>query len=132
MTNTVFQRFSRGASRTAMAVLLGACAACSPGKGSDGAATATTGESRAQRTSAEAVHQLYLRTCQSCHGSGVGGAPRVGDAAAWEPRLEKGMDTLIANATGGYQAMPPRGLCFDCSEAEFAALIRYMTNTEQE
>ncbi|WP_250464623.1 c-type cytochrome [Microbulbifer litoralis] len=72
------------------------------------------------------IETVYLRTCYSCHNSGVGGAPRTGDTAAWAPRLEKGMDTLVANAINGYRAMPPRGLCFDCSEEDFARLIKLM------
>ncbi|KUJ79221.1 cytochrome c5 family protein [Microbulbifer flavimaris] len=69
---------------------------------------------------------LYQRTCFSCHNSGINGAPRTGDQAAWAVRLEKGMYTLVDNARNGYRAMPPRGLCFDCSDEEYAALIRLM------
>ncbi|MCW8126518.1 c-type cytochrome [Microbulbifer halophilus] len=78
--------------------------------------------------SAEAtdIQAIYQRTCYSCHNSGVGGAPRSGDGVAWAPRLEKGMDTLVANTVNGYRAMPPRGLCFDCSEEDFARLIKLM------
>lgn len=107
---------------TAVALLL-FCTACSM---DDPSATADL----SPRTSPKAVRELYLQTCHSCHESGVGGAPRTGDSAAWAPRLEKGMDTLVDNAVNGYRAMPPRGLCFDCSEAEFAALIRYMAETK--
>lgn len=73
------------------------------------------------------IQQIYWRSCHSCHGSGVGGAPRASDTAAWAPRLAKGMDTLVANAMNGYRAMPPRGLCFDCSREEFVALIELMS-----
>ncbi|SDJ55691.1 c-type cytochrome [Microbulbifer yueqingensis] len=72
------------------------------------------------------LHETYLRSCHSCHGPGVTGAPRTGDVAAWEPRAAKGLEVLVDNAMNGYKAMPPKGLCFDCTEEEFAGLIRYM------
>lgn len=87
---------------------------------------ATGAEADSSAAAGADIEQVYLRTCYSCHNSGVGGAPRSGDTAAWTPRLEKGMDTLVANAINGYRAMPPRGLCFDCSEEDFAELIRLM------
>lgn len=105
---------------------LGGCTREEAAGGAAAAAEPATGA----RLSQAAVRETYLRSCHSCHGSGVGGAPRSGDTKAWAPRLAKGMDTLVANAVNGYRAMPPRGLCFDCSEAEFAALIRTMANTE--
>ena len=77
-----------------------------------------------------AIEQTYLRSCHSCHGTGVAGAPRTGDVAAWSPRMDKGVDTLVANAINGYQAMPPRGMCFDCTEEEFAALIVMMASEQ--
>ena len=50
----------------------------------------------------------YDKSCKVCHATGAAGAPKVGDAAAWEPRLAKGM-------------------CFDCSDADYTALIEYMS-----
>ncbi|SDZ75017.1 Cytochrome c5 [Microbulbifer marinus] len=101
-------------------------AACSPNDPAQHTAADTSADAVADPLSAEAIEQIYWRSCHSCHGGGVNGAPRTGDSAAWAPRLAKGMDTLVANAINGYKAMPPRGLCFDCSEAQFAGLIRYM------
>ncbi|MFC6635206.1 c-type cytochrome [Microbulbifer taiwanensis] len=117
-------------SKLMLPIVLAAICACSPGESkhseSGGASTSVTAEKPGQ----VAVLEIYRRSCFSCHESGVNGAPRSGDTDAWAPRLAKGMDTLVANAINGYQAMPPRGLCFDCSEAEFAALIHYMAATQ--
>jgi cytochrome c5 len=72
------------------------------------------------------VDELYSRTCGLCHTNAGTGAPLTGDAKAWEPRLAKGMDTLVKNATNGFNAMPPKGMCFDCTPEEFQALIQFM------
>ncbi|MEM9254500.1 MAG: c-type cytochrome [Pseudomonadota bacterium] len=66
------------------------------------------------------------QTCFACHSSGAAGAPKTGDAAAWAPRLEKGMPELITSVRTGIGAMPPGGLCPDCTDDELKALIDYM------
>lgn len=58
--------------------------------------------------------EIYDHLCQSCHTSGVAGAPKVGDKADWGPRIAEGMDTLIKHAIDGYtgpdgNVMPPKG-----------------------
>lgn len=72
------------------------------------------------------VEAAYQRSCFACHASGAGGAPKPDDAAAWEERLEKGMDAVMANVIGGMGAMPPRGLCLDCSDSELRAVVDHM------
>lgn len=69
---------------------------------------------------------LYNQSCISCHRSGTAGAPRTGDVKAWEARMAKGMDTLVANTKKGINAMPPKGMCWDCTDAEYIALIEMM------
>jgi len=71
---------------------------------------------------------VYNGSCAACHGTGAAGAPKLGDAAAWAPRIAKGMDTLLGNATKGLNAMPPKGLCMTCSEAELQAAIEYIVS----
>lgn len=71
---------------------------------------------------------VYNVSCAACHGTGAAGAPKLGDAAAWAPRIAKGMDTLLGNAIKGLNAMPPKGLCMTCSEAELQAAIEYMVS----
>ena len=51
----------------------------------------------------------YTAVCSSCHGIGINGAPKVGDHAAWAPRIAQGKDTLYTHAIGGKGGMPARG-----------------------
>ncbi|GAO26136.1 cytochrome c class I [Alicycliphilus sp. B1] len=52
---------------------------------------------------------VYESTCVACHGTGVAGAPKFGDKAAWAPRLAAGFDEVLKIATQGKGAMPPKG-----------------------
>ena len=78
----------------------------------------------------QAVMDSYAKSCAVCHAVGAAGAPKTGNAADWAPRLEKGMDVLVASATNGLNAMPPKGMCFDCSADDFKALIEYMATAK--
>lgn len=71
--------------------------------------------------------EVYTKACTFCHASGVAGAPKIGDAAAWAPRLEAGMETAIATIRKGKGAMPPGGMCADCTDAEYTSAINYMS-----
>jgi cytochrome c5 len=53
--------------------------------------------------------QAYTKVCSACHGTGVNGAPKVGDHAAWGPRIAQGKDTLYAHALAGKGNMPAKG-----------------------
>ncbi|MFZ5654171.1 MAG: c-type cytochrome [Pseudomonadota bacterium] len=75
---------------------------------------------------ARSAEEIYQSKCSVCHASGTAGAPKFGDAAAWQPRIGKGMDTLYASAINGFLGMPPKGLCMDCSDAELKATVDYM------
>ena len=75
--------------------------------------------------------EIYNGSCMACHASGAAGAPKVGDAAAWAPRIAQGKDKLLANAIGGLNAMPPKGLCMACSDADLQAAIDYMVSQSQ-
>ena len=76
---------------------------------------------------AEPNMDKYNKSCVVCHASGAANAPKTGDAASWEPRLAKGMDVLVQSVETGLNAMPPKGMCFDCSAEEYQALIEYMS-----
>ena len=76
------------------------------------------------------VAERYNKTCVVCHAAGTADAPKTGDAAAWKPRLDKGMDTLVTSVENGMNAMPPKGMCFDCSADDFKALIEYMAKPQ--
>lgn len=75
----------------------------------------------------EAVVARYNKSCTFCHAAGVSNAPKTFDVEAWKPRLAKGMDKMVASVKGGLGAMPPRGMCNDCSDADYKALIVYMS-----
>jgi cytochrome c5 len=68
----------------------------------------------------------YDAKCGVCHAAGVAGAPKLGDKAAWEPRIATGMDAMLAIAVSGKGAMPPKGTCMDCSDDDLKAAIQYM------
>jgi len=87
-----------------------------------GAAAAPAAAAAGPRSGA----QVYNATCMACHSTGVAGAPKVGDKAAWGPRAAKGIDGLLASATHGLNAMPPRGTCADCSDDELKGAIEHM------
>ncbi len=76
------------------------------------------------------IMQLYNRSCINCHAGGGGGAPRTGDQSAWQQRLAKGMETLLEKTQSGYKRMPPMGMCRDCSQPQFPALIEYMAQSQ--
>ncbi len=88
----------------------------------DSAAAGNSDEPAAPR-SGEAV---FTAACSACHATGAAGAPIKGDAAAWEPRVAKGRDTLLSHALNGFNAMPPRGACGNCSDEEIANAVDYM------
>jgi cytochrome c5 len=72
------------------------------------------------------VESTYQMSCFACHGTGAAGAPILGDAEAWAPRMEKGMDVVMLNVVNGVNAMPPKGLCFTCTDDDLAAIVAYM------
>ena len=88
------------------------------------AVTATTEAGRA----GDAV---YNKSCVACHSSGVAGAPKLGDAAAWASRLAQGVEAVYANAIKGIRGMPPRGTCMDCSDNEIKATVDYILENSQ-
>lgn len=70
---------------------------------------------------------VYNASCMACHATGASGAPKLGDAAAWAPRISKGMDVLYGSAINGLNGiMPPKGMCMDCSDDELKAAVDHM------
>lgn len=70
---------------------------------------------------------MFNRACGMCHNGQLPQAPKKGDHAAWAPRLAQGNDTLVKHVTEGFNAMPPRGLCMDCSAEDYKAVIEWMS-----
>jgi cytochrome c5 len=77
-----------------------------------------------------ALAQVYDSSCKLCHANPASGAPLTGDRAAWSPRIAQGVDTLLDHSINGYNGMPPMGLCMQCSEAQFVALIGFMAGVQ--
>jgi len=77
------------------------------------------------------VERAYMHSCWACHNSGAAGAPKVGDAAAWSARMEKGIDAVVTNAVNGLNAMPAKGMCFTCTNDDIKALVQYMVDNSK-
>jgi cytochrome c5 len=67
--------------------------------------------------------------CAACHNSGVLGAPKTGDTAAWKERADAqgGLEGILARAISGINAMPPKGTCATCTDDELMAAIKKMS-----
>ena len=91
------------------------------------AATAAAVTAQAAAPAADAGKKLYETACQACHAAGVAGAPKLGDKAAWAPRLAAGVDGLTASVIKGKGAMPPKGGSA-ASDAEIKASVQYMVS----
>jgi cytochrome c5 len=76
--------------------------------------------------------QVYTQVCTTCHGAGIAGAPKVGDKAAWAPRIAQGDKTLFQHAIAGFQGkagvMPPKGGNGDLADVEVERAVVYMAN----
>lgn len=71
---------------------------------------------------------IYNVTCAACHGAGVAGAPKFGDAGSWSGRLAQGYDTVLKHAVEGLRAMPAKGGNPDLDDVEVARAVVYMAN----
>lgn len=106
--------------------------------GEEAEATAPTVETVAEPEPVAAVlsgPQVYNAACLACHTAGVGGAPIIGDAAAWAPRVAQGADVLKQHAIEGYTGstgfMPAKGGRMDLSDDEIAGAVDYMVEESQ-
>ncbi len=72
----------------------------------------------------------YTQSCNACHGSGVAGAPKFGDAAAWKDRIAKGKETLYKHAIEGFKGstgfMPPKGGWANLTDDQVKAAVDYI------
>ena len=84
--------------------------------------------SRTERTANRTGEQIYQAQCHKCHETGVGGAPKIGDRAAWIPRVKQGLDVVVRSAIKGHGAMPPRGGMADLNDVEIRGAVIYMFN----
>ena len=87
--------------------------------------TAAEGESAHASIDGEPI---YNQACMACHMTGAAGAPIIGDADQWGPRLEQGMDTLYEHSINGFGAMPPKGGFTNLSDDEVKAAVDFMVD----
>lgn len=80
----------------------------------------------ADASAGNAGENIYNKHCNVCHAAGVAGAPKKGDAGAWGARAKKGFATLLKHVINGFNAMPPKGTCMECSNKELEAAIKFM------
>ena len=103
-------------------------AATTPAPAAAPAAAVVATAEPAKTDAAGAVPALDTQICQTCHAAGVAGAPKLGDKAAWAPRLAQGVDGLTASAIKGKNAMPPKGGS-TASDAEIKTVVAYMVSS---
>ena len=73
------------------------------------------------RTGAEVVRAV----CAKCHETGAEGAPKIGDIAAWGPRMSQGIKTLATHAVQGYRGMPAHGGEIKATDVELTRAGRH-------
>jgi cytochrome c5 len=99
------------------------------------AAPAQTAAAEAATAGGADGQAIYQQACFACHGTGVAGSPKLGDKAAWAPRIAKGTETLVSHAIDGFQGekgmMPPKGGNMSLSDEEVAAAVSYMVEASQ-
>jgi cytochrome c5 len=98
--------------------------------GQDNSALAPVQTAAAAPTEELGGEQVFNMACMACHGAGVAGAPKMGDKAAWAPRIAKGAETLNKHAVEGFQGnagfMPPKGGRADLSDRSILNAVDFM------
>lgn len=77
---------------------------------------------------AEEGQKVYQQACFACHGTGAAGAPKLGDKAAWKPRVAQDKEVLYKHALEGFKAMPAKGGRADLGDADVKAAVDYMVS----
>jgi len=72
--------------------------------------------------------QVYQAVCKTCHETGLAGAPKFGDKAAWAPRIKTGVNALYTSAINGKNAMPPKGGNAALTDVELQRAVVFMAN----
>ena len=89
------------------------------------AVAATPAAGAAERTGQQVVDAV----CSKCHQNGTGGAPRIGDRAAWIQRAKLGLNSVYQSALKGHAGMPARGGMADLSDNEVKRAVEFMLNS---
>jgi cytochrome c5 len=94
--------------------------------GASAKATEATGPTPQQQTSLARGKEVYDRVCSICHNNGLLGAPILGNKVQWDSLLKLNLDVLVERSIDGYKNHPPRGACYNCSDADIIAAVKYM------
>lgn len=123
-----------------IAALLGGCGKPQgPASAAQPSVPATTASAAATAAAPATARPLgedvFQKACRACHGTGIAGAPKVGDAAAWAPRIAQGIEVLhehsLTGFTGRTGVMPPKGGFANLSDDEVKAAVDYMVAQAQ-
>lgn len=71
--------------------------------------------------------EVFKAQCTACHTTGAAGAPKVGDAAAWGPRIATGLEALSNSALKGKNAMAAQG-GGNFEDVEIVRAVVYLAN----
>jgi cytochrome c5 len=77
---------------------------------------------------ARAAADIVKNTCAACHQTGAANAPKIGDAAAWAPRIKAGVNALVQSVIKGKGAMPPKAGDPSLTESEIHNAVVLMAN----
>ena len=94
----------------------------------DKPAAAPVQQAQAKPAAAADGKAVYDKVCVACHQVSVAGSPKLGDKAAWAPRIKQGMDTLMQSVLKGKGAMPPKAGNPALADAEIRAAIEFMVS----
>ena len=75
-----------------------------------------------------AGESIVKANCLVCHAQGINGAPIVGNAKMWGPRIEKGQDVLVQSATNGFGLMPAKGGKTELTDEQIALAVNYFVS----
>lgn len=88
-------------------------------------------KAHADKITSKTGQKIYDKYCVGCHGIGAGGAPKMGEAGDWAPKIKQGLPTLYKNAIQGIGNMPAKGTCATCSDGEIQAAVDYIIKNSQ-
>jgi len=83
---------------------------------------------QAAATAAADGKSVYDKVCFACHQQSVAGSPKLGDKAAWAPRIQTGTAAMVQSVIKGKGAMPPKAGNPALSEGEIRAAVEFMVS----
>jgi|AP12_2_1047962.scaffolds.fasta_scaffold166185_2 cytochrome c5 len=121
---------SSGENRMRVGILVGAALACAviAGCNRQPAVEHASDQPFADVAITDLGKARWARTCAMCHVRGEGGAPKIGDTAAWSRRLAQGEAVVLDHVINGFGNMPPLGYCMDCERDDLRAYIHFMAS----